>query len=114
MSEHPLSAARLYALMGEAMHELPPHFIERLERKLECFQSRCVGDLSPAQRRDSVPVPGRTLQGLDAILEILHAVHLGQQNGDREAVLSEHLVEGLIVSGRVLIKTCVDHTVSAP
>ncbi|MDY1034258.1 hypothetical protein [Stenotrophomonas sp. CFBP8980] len=38
-SQHPRSAKRLYALMGDKTHDFPPHFIERLERRLEEFET---------------------------------------------------------------------------
>jgi len=34
MSDHTLSGTRLYSLLGDAMHDLPPHFIDKLERIL--------------------------------------------------------------------------------
>jgi len=38
-SQYSLSAKRLCALMGDTMHDFPPHFIERLERQLEEFET---------------------------------------------------------------------------
>jgi len=38
-SHYPLSAKRLYALMGDRMIDFPPYFIERLERRLEAFET---------------------------------------------------------------------------
>ena len=32
-------AKRLYALLGDKMHDFPPHFIEHLERRLEEFET---------------------------------------------------------------------------
>lgn len=44
-TNYPLSAERLYSLIGDKISEFPPHFIERLERKLEEFaQLRPRGD----------------------------------------------------------------------
>ncbi|GAB3050028.1 hypothetical protein [Stenotrophomonas tumulicola] len=37
MSQYPLSSARLRALLGDAIHDVPPCFIERLERQLEQY-----------------------------------------------------------------------------
>ncbi|QNR96300.1 hypothetical protein ICJ04_12260 [Stenotrophomonas sp. 169] len=45
-----------------------------------------------------------TRQALDAILEILHAVHDSQHDGSNEVLLCERLVEGLIVAGRQLVR----------
>lgn len=130
-SQYPLSAKRLYALMGDRMLDFPPHFIERLERRLEAFETsrtsehrvvhlRVVPDVGPdaplignrphadLQRTAQVAVPIRTLQGLASIFEILHSVHLGRQDGQPDSGLSDHLVEGLIVSGRALVRTSAD------
>lgn len=127
MSEHPLSAVRLYALLGDAMHDLPAHFIETLERRLERLQNPPASDIPaarlslvqgsaepPSQRASDtdcvlrragmVAVPLRTLQALDAVLEILHAAHLGKHDGDREGVIGEHLVEGLLLCARALVR----------
>ncbi len=127
-TQHPLSARRLYGLIGDKIHDYPPFFIERLERRLEQFDtdsaaiagkpplklvtptsgigdSRRRHDAARTLPRGAVAVPARTLQGLDAILEILHAAHLAKQDGDPEGMLSEHLVEGLLVCGRTLLKT---------
>ena len=130
-SQYPLSAKRLYALMGDRMLDFPPHFIERLERRLEAFETsrndkhrvvhlRVVPDVGPdapligntpqadLQRTAQVAVPIRTLQGLASIFEILHSVHLGRQDGQPDSGLSDHLVEGLIVSGRALVRSSAD------
>jgi len=129
--QYPLSAKRLYALMGDRMLDFPPHFIERLERRLEAFETsrndkhrvvhlRVVPDVGPdapligntphadLQRTAQVAVPIRTLQGLASIFEILHSVHLGRQDGQPDSGLSDHLVEGLIVSGRALVRSSAD------
>ena len=130
--QFPLSAKRLYALMGDRMHDFPPHFIERLERRLEEFETsrshphgvphlRLVPDEVPdascwagtchhavPQRLAHVAVPIRSLQGLASIFEILHSVHLGRQDGQPDGGLSDHLVEGLIVSGRELLRSSAD------
>ena len=132
-SQYPLGAKRLHALLGDKMHSFPPHFIEKLERTLEehereqIARSRTVhlklvpdvADDAPLlgadayidlKRHSKVAIPLRTLQGLASIFEILHAVHLAKQDGDPEGVLSEHLVEGLIVSGRAMVKSASDTT----
>lgn len=126
-TQHPLSARRLYGLIGDKIHDYPPFFIERLERRLEQFDTDSAAiagkpplklvtptlgpgdaasghDAARTLPRGAVAVPARTLQGLDAILEILHAAHLAKQDGDPEGMLSEHLVEGLLVCGRSLLK----------
>ena len=97
-SHYPLSAKRLYALMGDKMLDFPPQFVERLERRLEAFEtsrtnkhvvvplrlvSNIQNDAAPTdvdggeepQRVALVAVPIRNLQALASILEILHSVH---------------------------------------
>jgi len=97
-SHYPLSAKRLYALMGDKMLDFPPQFVERLERRLEAFEtsrtnkhvvvplrlvSNIQDDAAPTdvdggeepQRVALVAVPIRNLQALASILEILHSVH---------------------------------------
>ncbi|MDY1033408.1 hypothetical protein [Stenotrophomonas sp. CFBP8980] len=133
-SQNPLSAKRLHALIGDKIHEFPPYFIERLERKLEEFEAsrenpagvvhlHLVPDLpndarvfdldSYADRHSKVAVPSATLQGISAILEILHTVQVGRQDGGMHAVLSDHLVEGLITAGRALVNSSIESMRSA-
>ena len=124
---HPPDAQRLYALLGDRMDQFPSRVITQLEQTLEAYEREClaavrvphlqlVADgrpppplsdadrLTAMQRRSQVLVSPGLLQGLDSIFEILHAVQLARHEGDHEGVLSEHLVEGLIVSGRALMK----------
>ncbi|MBD8644092.1 hypothetical protein IFT63_10895 [Stenotrophomonas sp. CFBP 13724] len=133
-SQNPLSAKRLHALIGDKIHEFPPYFIERLERKLEEFEAsrenpagvvhlHLVPDLpndarvfdldSYADRHRKVAMPIATLQGIGAILEILHSVQVGRQEGGTQAVLSDHLVEGLITAGRALVDSSIESMWSA-
>ncbi|MDR6093526.1 hypothetical protein [Stenotrophomonas sp. SORGH_AS_0321] len=130
-SHYPLAAKRLYALMGDKMLDFPPHFIERLERRLEAFETsrsnkhvvvplRLISDIdceaaataedSPAepQRAALIAVPVRTLQALASIFEILHAVHLGKQDVQSEGCVTSLMVEGLILSGRDLVRSSAD------
>lgn len=123
---YPLSIQRLHALLGERMHDLPPHFIARLEQELEALDEQSARHSRGAHLRvvssrtseacgarcwresnrgaTDVSIPARTVQGLDAILEILHAAHLARHDGDPEGFIGNHLVEGLIVSGRALLR----------
>ena len=133
-SQNPLSAKRLHALIGDKIHEFPSYFIERLERKLEEFEAsrenpagvvhlHLVPDLpndarvfdldSYADRHRKVAMPIATLQGIGAILEILHSVQVGRQEGGTQAVLSDHLVEGLITAGRALVNSSIESMRSA-
>ena len=135
-SHYPLTAKRLYALMGDKMLDFPPHFIERLERRLEAFETprthkhvvvplRLISDIEsepaptaghcPAepQRAALVAVPIRTLQALASIFEILHTVHLGNQDVQSDGGVSSLMVEGLIVSGRDMVRSAADAMWSA-
>ncbi|MDY1034026.1 hypothetical protein [Stenotrophomonas sp. CFBP8980] len=123
-TNYPLSAERLYSLIGDKISEFPPHFIERLERKLEEFaQLRPRGDRvvqlqrvpsvgsnapssgphGPADR--NVAVPFRTLLALGTVLEILHAVHVARPEETPETMISDQMVEGLIVCGREMVES---------
>lgn len=123
-TNYPLSAERLYSLIGDKISEFPPHFIERLERKLEEFaQLRPRGDRvvqlqrvpsvgsnapssgphSPADR--NVAVPFRTLLALGTVLEILHAVHVARPEETPETMISDQMVEGLIVCWREMVES---------
>lgn len=126
-SNYPFAMERLDDLLNGRRAELPPGFIERLEpilrelRQLHAGHQRAAHlRIVPPPRRqqgamrsaDAGPVrcvhaevSMRTLQGLEAIFEILHAAHLARLDGDPEGVLSEHLIEGLIVSGRALVRS---------
>ena len=123
-TNYPLSAERLYSLIGDKISEFPPHFIERLEQKLEEFaQLRprgdrvvqlqrvpSVGSNAPSSGPDSpadrnVAVPFRTLLALGTVLEILHAVHVARPEETPETMISDQMVEGLIVCGREMVES---------
>jgi hypothetical protein len=126
MSDHTLSGMRLYSLLGDAMHDLPPHFIDKLERILRAngvphpvFQDtprlRLVPPLAdpppaaakahtnPQPETGSSPVYSRQ-QCVIVILDILHAVHVSHTSGNDVVVMNEELVEGLIIAARELIR----------
>lgn len=136
-SHYPLAAKRLYALMGDKMLDFPPHFIERLERRLEAFETsrtnkhvvvplRLVSDVDAEaaptgshgpeepQRAALVAVPLRTLQALASIFEVLHAVHLNKQDVQSEGCVTSLMVEGLILSGRDLVRSAAEAMWSPP
>lgn len=121
--QHPLSAKRLHALLGDTMLDFPPHFIETLEKRLEKMDAerprpcgvvvplrpgngaldsvRNPGDLT---HEASTTVPVSTLRALSNILDILHTAHLFRQDPITASMVSEQMVEGLIVCGRELLK----------
>jgi len=121
--DHPLSSAHLASLLGEQIHDVPQKFIETLERRLQQYATEHPAStrlthltLVPAlpapdadptaelERVGRVAVPIRVMQALDAALEILHAEHIARCDGDTASLLGEHLVDGLLVAGRELIK----------
>ena len=122
-AEQPLGSARVAALLGEQIHDVPSCFIAKLERRLQEFErlTPVVGHLSsrwvvPAaraavtpcfedlERHGKVAVPLRVMQALDAALEILHAEQIARRDGDDGTLLGDHLLEGLLIAGRELIK----------
>jgi hypothetical protein len=118
--KHPLSAKRLYALIGDKMHDFPPYFVERLERSLEEMERqrmssvrvvpfRSTRGLSATPNSAAVAIPVSTLQSLDYVLEILLTHHLARSNGSAPSAVTDHMVEGLIVAGRELLKTSGDN-----
>jgi len=136
-SHYPLSAKRLYALMGERMQDFPPHFIERLERRLEAFETSRTNQhrvmnlrLLPRTSSDSpqagggchpdlkgtaqVAVSIRTLQALASIFEVLHAVHVNRQKVQSDAGFGGFMIEELIVLGRELVRSTGDATWRQP
>jgi len=66
------------------------------------------------QRAALVAVPLRTLQALASIFEVLHAVHLGKQDVQSEGCVTSLMVEGLILSGRDLVRSSADAMWSPP
>ncbi|WP_349985407.1 hypothetical protein ABRP17_008660 [Stenotrophomonas sp. WHRI 8082] len=121
--DHPLTSAHLASLLGEQIHDVPQKFIETLERRLQQYAtehpastrlthltlvpSLPAPDTDPSaelERLGKVAVPIRVMQALDAALEILHAEHIARCDGDTASLLGEHLVDGLLVAGRELIK----------
>jgi hypothetical protein len=121
--QHPLSAKRLHALLGDKMLDFPPHFIEMLEKRLEEMEAerpRPCGVVVPLRpgngalhgashatdpaHDESTTVPVSTLRALSNILDILHTAHLFRQDHVTASMVSEQMVEGLIVCGRELLK----------
>ncbi|GAB3044703.1 hypothetical protein [Stenotrophomonas tumulicola] len=110
--------ARLNALIGDAVLELPSHIVERLEQKLAelgmedptpalvahltLMHHDAGADSLPWQEAglwpghpDDLATLGHSVQGLDALLQILHAAHLTRRHAGPEQQLGDHL-EGLL------------------
>jgi len=118
--------ARLYALLGDAMHDLSPRFVTRLERILEAQQEEgCVPDRvvdimqarqcsmkngqpegarrAAARRHDEAASISRKLAGLSSIVQILDAAHHCREDATNQPVLGVQMVQGLLVAGRALL-----------
>lgn len=126
MSDHTLSGMRLYSLLGDAMHDLPPHFIDKLERILRAngvphpvFQDtprlrlvQPLADPPPAAAKEQAVKRPDTASALAysrqqcvaVILDILRAVHVSRNRGNDMVVMNEERVEGLILAARELIR----------
>jgi hypothetical protein len=127
-TNYPLSAKRLYSLIGDRISEFPPYFIERLEHRLEESEQqrerggrvvslrRAPDVASEAERRrqDEVGVPLHSLHAPGSILETLHAVHVARPEAHSDAGITAQIVEGLIVCGREIVKASIAETGGTP
>ncbi len=117
---------RLHALLGDALHDLPPRFVSRLERILAEQQSEAPGcdrvvDINRGRQRTRIdgghspqawqPLTpqgahaaaiSRKLAGLSTIVQILDAAHHCRDDNCHSPVLGAHMVEGLLMAGREL------------
>lgn len=117
--------ARLHALIGDAMLDLPAHLAERLEKTLE---AQGMSDPTPALiahltlmhhgesadgslweepglslgRCGDLALASRSLHGLQGILQILQAAHLTRQHAGPEQQLGAHLQDALFQAARQL------------
>jgi len=117
MPDHFLSGPRLHALLGDAMHDLPPGFTEKLERMLEengtplPATSRVV-HLSSARKGkpEQVAAPAGdggahatgSLVGLAAVLGAMRNVRQEQRDGGVPWDVAEQMVDGLLMASQVL------------
>lgn len=76
--------------MSDRINDLPPPRVDHLEQQL---------DAAELTRHGQIAVPLSTLDGLTAILEILHAAHVSTQDGDHGRVISP-----CFVPARALVK----------
>jgi len=65
------------------------------------------------QQRDKDRWVSARFQGLSTVLELLHAVQLERGGTEAEPMIGEHLVEGLLVAGRLLAGHRIDAAASA-
>ena len=130
-TNYPLSAKRLYALIGDRISEFPPYFIERLEHRLEESEQlrergarggsvvslRRAPDVAreaERRRQGEIGVPVHSLHALGSILEILHAVHVARPEAHSDAGITAQMVEVLIVCGREIVKASIAETGGTP
>lgn len=123
--------ARLHALIGDAMLDLPSELVERLESRLEAHG---MADPTPALvshltlmhygesgdgtlwdepglragRRGDLALASRSLHGLTGILQILHAAQMTRRHAGPEQHLGDHLEEALFHAGRQLAETALN------
>lgn len=119
MSHSSPGRARLHALIGDALHELPPHFVATLERALAGLQARDTASdrVVPLFRPRPAAHAGpgeatmslrRRFTGLQAILQVLEASNLCRPGDPGALVLSPPLVEGLMAASRDLLESVDD------
>ena len=143
MRDYPNSSPRLYALLGDSMKTLPLHFIEKLESLLAeplhgttphlyvvgeeagapPHPSEEQPDAAPSgvsvaaawmrEQREKDRWVSARFQGLSTVLELLHAVQMERGGTEAEPMIGEHLVEGLLVAGRLLAGHRLDAAASA-
>lgn len=65
------------------------------------------------EQRDKDRWASARFQGLSTVLELLHAVQLERGGTEAEPMIGEHLVEGLLVAGRLLAGHRLDAAASA-
>lgn len=116
MPDDSLSGKCLRVLIGDAVHDVPPRFVGKLQSILEeQAQQHALADprmtthglhadACPCWKQDAIFM-GRTLQSLSAILEILDAAVADEPDEDGERMLAPHLVSGLVAAGRNLVRS---------
>ncbi|HEL3809708.1 TPA: hypothetical protein UMT89_001034 [Stenotrophomonas maltophilia] len=121
MSARPMFP-HLSALIGDAVNRLPAEAAERLETLLDdpedllpTLLARMDGrdgadgqrleaeGLSPAQAANRAGL-GRTLAGLDVLVQVLHAAAAAREQGGAHQQLSPDVVDGLLLGARELVR----------
>jgi hypothetical protein len=123
--------ARLNALIGDAVLDIPAHLVERLEKTLEAqgmqdptptllahltlmhHGESADGTLWEEQglgpgRCGDLAIASRSLQALHGVLQILHAAQRTRRHAGPEQQLGDHLEEALYFAGRQLAQTASD------
>lgn len=125
------AGTRLYALIGEAIHNLPPRFVSRLEailiaqegaqpayvpvhglpsmqqrlRATPCHDDSCAA--ADAWRCD-VRLADRKLRGLGAVLQILQKAQASTYDAAADVPPGDTLVDELLLLGRELVDNARD------
>lgn len=122
--------ARLHALIGDAVLDIPFHLVERLDAALadggmpepkpaliDFLDSMQRGDASdgepwgeaglPVDRCADLARVSRNLAALSAVMRLLHAVHRTRQQGDGRSSLDARVEQGLLLAGRELADSAV-------
>ncbi|MBJ7517272.1 MAG: hypothetical protein JHC82_14000 [Stenotrophomonas sp.] len=97
------AGTRLYALIGEAIHNLPP-----MQQRLcttPCHDDSCAA--ADAWRCD-VRLADRKLRGLGAVLQILQKAQANTYDAAADVPPGDTLVDELLLLGRELVDTARD------
>lgn len=131
MSAELRASVRLYALIGESVHTLPPRFVTKLKGILHAHESsrnayRPVVAVppppprSPSDRFNSDPraaadawrcdlrLVDRQLRALADVLEIVHMAHRDIHTSVEEGISSDSLIDALLGDGRDRVRTARD------
>lgn len=122
---------RLYALIGESVHTLPPRFVTKLKGILHAHQSsryayRPVVAVPPPRPRSpsdgfnpdpraaadawrcDLRLVDRQLRALADVLEIVHMAHRDIHTSVEEGISSDSLIDALLGDGRDRVRTARD------
>ena len=122
---------RLYALIGESVHTLPPRFVTKLEGILQAHESsryayRPVVAVPPPRPRSpsdgfnpdpraaadawrcDLRLVDRQLRALADVLEIVHIAHRDIYTAVEEGMSSDSLIDALLGDGRDMVRTARD------
>lgn len=131
MSAELRASVRLYALIGESVHTLPPRFVTKLKGILHAHQSsgyayRPVVAVPPPRPRSpsdgfnpdpraaadawrcDLRLVDRQLRALADVLEIVHMAHRDIHTSVEEGISSDSLIDALLGDGRDRVRTARD------
>ena len=125
MAEFSPSGARLHALIGDAVLDIPFHLIERIEQALADgvmpdIQPALIAHLRmmdngdgfngvpwdepglPPDRSGQLARVSRNVRALGALMRLLQAAHLARLQGGEVHALGDEVEQALMVAGREL------------